>query len=164
MPGGVSQDFPPEFDPDLPADFVTWLFSSASALTSAMRVQFLRVGPTETVLSMPVAGNTQNTGVLHGGAACVLAESAASLAACAYGWPDRIGYGTTLSARYRRPARSGSVTASAWLCRAVYRTLEYQVDLTDEHGAAISDITVTVQLVRRSSSATREPRNSPPGQ
>ena len=46
-----------------------------------MGIHFLEMSPERTVATMPVEGNTQVAGILHGGAHVVLAETLGSFAA-----------------------------------------------------------------------------------
>ncbi|MDQ2815645.1 MAG: hotdog fold thioesterase, partial [Actinomycetota bacterium] len=54
---------------------------AAGTLAGSMGIKIVSASGTEVVATMPVAGNTQPFGLLHGGASCVLAETAGSLAA-----------------------------------------------------------------------------------
>ncbi|MDO5726923.1 MAG: PaaI family thioesterase [Bowdeniella nasicola] len=60
------------------------------------------------VLVMPVVGNTQPFGYLHGGASAVLVETAASLAALT-DFPDSLPIGSSLGIHHLAPVRSGEV-------------------------------------------------------
>ena len=51
---------------------------------------------------MPVQGNTQPYGILHGGASCVLAESLGSLGAALQAGPDRFTVGIEINATHHR--------------------------------------------------------------
>lgn len=61
-------------DKDEEADLVT-------GLGRRLGMRYLTLGAEKTIVSMPVAGNTQVFGVLHGGATAALCETAASAAA-----------------------------------------------------------------------------------
>lgn len=160
IPAHTNQDFPPELGETLPPEFLDWLLDHTSAMEQKMGVQYLLIDGQETIVRMPVEGNTQNTGMLHGGASCLLAESASSLAACAYGWPDRLGFGATLFARYQRPVETGLVTAVARLHRVAARSLEYRVELFDDSERQVSDVTVKVQLARAPRSSKPAPSSN----
>jgi len=56
-----------------------------SPLEERLGVVIEKVSAEETRGRMPVEGNTQIAGILHGGAACALAEGLGSIAAYAYG-------------------------------------------------------------------------------
>lgn len=53
--------------------------ASADTLPGRMGIKIVEASPERVVGTMPVAGNTQPYGLLHGGASCVLAESLGSL-------------------------------------------------------------------------------------
>ena len=82
-------------------------------LGERMGIVWLEVGAERTVARMPVAGNTQPYGLLHGGASAVLAESVGSVAAAMAAGPGRFGVGIELSCSHHRSARDGYVTAVA---------------------------------------------------
>lgn len=71
------------------------------------------VTPERAVASMPVDGNTQPYGILHGGATAALAETVASLAAMAHAGAGRMAVGVDLNITHHRAVSSGSVTATA---------------------------------------------------
>ncbi|MFY9219546.1 MAG: PaaI family thioesterase [Candidatus Nanopelagicales bacterium] len=111
-------------------------------LGERMGIVWLEVGAERTVARMPVAGNTQPYGLLHGGASAVLAESVGSVAAAMAAGPDRFGVGIELSCSHHRSARDGYVTAVATPL-SVGRTLaSYQIEITNEAG----ERTVTARL------------------
>jgi uncharacterized protein (TIGR00369 family) len=111
-------------------------------LGERMGIEWLEVGAERTVARMPVAGNTQPYGLLHGGASAVLAESVGSVAAVMAAGPGRFGVGIELSCSHHRSARDGYVTAVATPL-SVGRTLaSYQIEITNEAG----ERTVTARL------------------
>jgi len=71
------------------------------------------VAPECAVASMPVEGNTQPYGYLHGGASAALAETVASLAAMAHAGPGRIAVGVDLNITHHRAVTTGTITAIA---------------------------------------------------
>ncbi|CAM3955258.1 PaaI family thioesterase [Helcobacillus massiliensis] len=103
------------------------------------------------VMTMPVQGNTQPAGLLHGGATIALAESLASFAGILrarnlYG-PTAQGVGTTASATHYRSGRSGLVTATA-TARHLGRTVaSYMVDVRDQDERLLSTVMMSVQML-----------------
>ncbi|WP_278256103.1 hotdog fold thioesterase [Nocardioides convexus] len=73
----------------------------------------MEVDPERVVATMPVEGNTQPYGLLHGGASVVLAETLGSVAAALHAGPDRFAVGTDINATHHRSATSGVVTGVA---------------------------------------------------
>jgi uncharacterized protein (TIGR00369 family) len=95
---------------------------------------------------MPVAGNTQPYGLLHGGASGVLAESVGSIASSLHAGPGRIALGIELSLSHHRSAREGFVHARATPL-AVGRTLAtFHIAITDDSDRAICTARLTCLL------------------
>lgn len=65
------------------------------------------------VATMPVEGNTQPYGFLHGGASAALAETVGSLAAMEHAGPGRRAVGVDLNITHHRAVTVGTVTAIA---------------------------------------------------
>lgn len=115
----------------------------AGELGVKLGIEFLELSPERAVGRMPVAGNTQPYGILHGGAHLVLAESLASAAAHVHAWPQKIAVGIELSASHSKAVSSGWVTGT---CTAISlgRTLTvHEVVLTDDEGRRLSTVRVT---------------------
>ncbi|MFE6982765.1 hotdog fold thioesterase [Streptomyces griseus] len=101
--------------------------------------------------SMPVAGNRQPIGLLHGGANAVLAETLGSLAAWTHAGADRIIVGQELSCTHHAGARSGRVTGE---CRPLHvgtHNATYEIVIRDERGRR----TCTARLTCATPSARR---------
>ncbi len=95
------------------------------------------------VATMPVEGNRQVTGVMHGGAFCVLAETLGSLAANVHAGAGRVALGVDINATHTRPAKSGLVTG---ICTAIYlgTTLTvHEVVMNDDEGRRVSTARIT---------------------
>lgn len=86
--------------------------------------------------SMPVDGNRQPFGVLHGGASCVLAETLASVGACLHFAPGAAA-GTEISATHLRPATGGRVTGVATALRLGRTHATYEIKVTDDQGRLV---------------------------
>jgi len=114
----------------------------ASALDAKMGLQLTEVSAERVVGRMPVEGNTQPTGLWHGGASCVLAETLASVAASVAVAP-RAAYGVELNATHLRPGRSGWITGTATAVRIGRTLLTYNVELVDDEGRQICQARVT---------------------
>ena len=72
-----------------------------------MGIVFVEVGPDRLVATMPVEGNTQPYGLLHGGASVVLAETLGSFGSVVHAGPGRVAVGIDINATHHRAARSG---------------------------------------------------------
>ncbi|WP_394214663.1 hotdog fold thioesterase [Brachybacterium vulturis] len=101
--------------------------------------------------TMPVPGNTQPAGLLHGGATIALAESIASFAALlqarAVHGDGAHAVGTSVSALHHRSARSGRVLASCEPLHLGRQVANYLVDVHDDQGRLLSTVTVATQLL-----------------
>ena len=115
----------------------------AGELGVKLGIEFLELTPERAVGRMPVAGNTQPYGILHGGAHLVLAESLGSASAHVHAGPGRIAVGIEISASHSRSASSGYVTGT---CTAISlgRTLTvHEIVLTDDEGRRLSTVRMT---------------------
>src|SRR2546427_7510040 len=91
-------------------DRIVAVTTAEGTLAHRMGIKILSASGTEVVATMPVAGNIQPYGLLHGGASCVLAETLGSLAAALHAGPDRITVGVEINATHHRAATAGHVT------------------------------------------------------
>ncbi|MFD0594222.1 hotdog fold thioesterase [Catellatospora coxensis] len=99
---------------------MTYDTTMQGALAERMGIKLLEATPERLVATMPVEGNTQPFGLLHGGASCVLAETLGSIGATLHGSTIGRPYavGVDISATHHRAARSGLVTGVATRCTA----------------------------------------------
>lgn len=110
---------------------------SAGTLVERMGIEFLEATPQRLVATMPVAGNTQPYGLLHGGASVVLAETMGSFGSVLHAGPGRVAVGIEINATHHRAARSGLVTGVASLLSAGKTMVSYEIVITDEDGARV---------------------------
>jgi uncharacterized protein (TIGR00369 family) len=102
------------------------------------------------VATMPVAGNHQPYGLLHGGASCVLAETLGSAAAALNARPGRFPVGVEINASHHRSATSGRVTAVCTPLHVGGSLATFLVEISDEHDHRICTARLTcVYLERR---------------
>ena len=102
----------------------------------------------EVVGTIPVAGNEQPFGALHGGASAVLAESLASIGSALHGGPDQPVAGIEISATHHRAARSGLVTGRATPPHLGRRVATWNVSMHDEEGRLTCTARVTCLIGR----------------
>ena len=119
---------------------------SANTLPSRMGIKIIEASPRRVVGTMPVAGNTQPYGLLHGGASCVLAESLGSLGSVLHAGPDRVAVGIEISATHHRGATQGEVTGVATLLHGGRTLITYEIVITDELGQRICTSRLTCML------------------
>lgn len=122
--------------------------ADGSALAAKLGIKTVTVCPEEAAFSMPVEGNTQVRGILHGGATAALCEHAASRAANQHAQTlGRVAVGTELSISHVRQAPQGAVTATAKAEHLGRSRTVHRVDVTDEEGKLISVAIVTNMLL-----------------
>lgn len=102
------------------------------ALGTTMRIELLQAEPGLVVARMPVEGNTQPYGLLHGGASAVLAETIGSLVSAIHAGPDSLVVGVDLNCTHHRSAKEGFVTGAATLISAGRTIACSSVSITDE--------------------------------
>src|SRR3954462_2842863 len=100
---------------DTAGDGMQGLFTSGGggALGERMGIEIIEAEPDRVVGTMPVEGNTQPYGLLHGGASCVLAETLGSIGSALHAGVDRYVVGVEINATHHGSARSGDVTGVA---------------------------------------------------
>ncbi|MFT6564399.1 MAG: hypothetical protein ACJAY5_001153 [Actinomycetes bacterium] len=127
--------------------------SAAGTLMERMEMSIVEVTPQRVVISMPVAGNTQPYGLLHGGASAVLAETVGSIGsgihAAALG---KIPVGIELSCTHHRAVRSGIVTAVGTPLSIGRSLATWEIAVTDDEDRRICTSRLTCML-----------REAPPG-
>lgn len=117
-------------------------------LHKRMGIELLEIGADRTVGRMPVEGNTQPYGLLHGGASCVLAESLGSLCAAAHAFENGSGYavGIEINATHHRAVSSGHVTGVARPLHAGRSVATYEIVITDDDGRRVCTARLTCLL------------------
>src|SRR5262249_6759667 len=106
----------------------------------------LEASPERVVGRMPVAGNTQPYGLLHGGASVVLAETLGSTGAALHAGEGRIAVGIEINATHHRSATSGHVTGVATRIHGGRTLATYEIEITDEGGRRICTSRLTCML------------------
>lgn len=96
-------------------------------LAQRMGIELKTVSAAKVVGTMPVAGNTQPYGLLHGGASVVLAETLGSYAAALHAGPGRRAVGIEVNATHHRAAREGRVTGTAVAVHLGTTTATYEI-------------------------------------
>jgi uncharacterized protein (TIGR00369 family) len=119
------------------------------ALNQKMGVTIIEASAERVVATMPVEGNTQPYGLLHGGASVVLAESLGSLGSAIHAHPDRISVGVDINATHHRSATSGTVTGVATAVHLGRSSTSYEVVITDERGKRVCTSRITCALLPR---------------
>ena len=113
------------------------------ALAEKMGMEFVEFAVDRCVATMPVEGNTQPVGLMHGGAYVVLAESLGSMAANLYAGPGRLAVGVDINATHTRSATSGLVTG---VCTPIHlgRSMTvHEIAVVDDQGRRLSTVRIT---------------------
>ena len=106
-------------------------------LAARMGIRMTEASAERVVGTMPVAGNTQPYGLLHGGASCVLAETLGSTAAALHAGQGMFVVGIEISATHHRGAAAGQVTGIATRLHAGKTLATYEIAITDEQGLRV---------------------------
>jgi len=118
-------------------------------LLQTMGIVVKEASPDRVVATMPVKGNTQPYGLLHGGASCVLAESLGSIGsalhAAGYG---KVAVGVDINATHHRAVREGTVTGVATPIYLGRTTTSYEVIVTDARDKRVCTARITCQLIQ----------------
>lgn len=125
---------------DLPALF------SAGHLGERMGVTVIEASADRVVATMPVEGNTQPYGLLHGGASAVLAETLGSIGSMLHGGATKIAVGVDLNCTHHRGVRSGLVTGTATPVHRGRTTATYEIVITDEQDKRVCTARLTCLL------------------
>jgi 1,4-dihydroxy-2-naphthoyl-CoA hydrolase len=103
-------------------------------LTDRLGIELTTLSLDEVVGRMPVAGNRQPFGLLHGGASAVLAETLGSTLAALHALPDRFPVGLELACTHHRSATEGWVTGTARPIHVGRSTSTSEIVIVDEQG------------------------------
>lgn len=126
------QDAPGQGDPE-PGEppMVRW---ADEQLPTRMGIEIRDLDPGKLVATMPVAGNRQPFGLLHGGANAVLAETIGSIAAALNAPPGRVPVGVELSCTHHRAVFGGVVTGVCTPLHTGRSASTFEIVITDEDG------------------------------
>ena len=135
----MSQEFvrPPALDLDIMAG------RGAGPLSVKMGIQYHKLSAEYSSATMPVEGNTQSFGILHGGAYVVIGESLGSISANIHAGEGRNAVGIEINATHTGSASTGFVIAE---CRSIHlgRTLtSHEIVVRDEAGRRLSTVRIT---------------------
>lgn len=134
---------PDDLDPELYQRIVE---KGGGELPMKMGIDFVELSASHSVARMPVEGNRQVVGLLHGGAHVVLGESLGSISSAIHAGPGRYAVGIEINASHTRSITSGWVTAT---CDALSlgRTLAtHEIVVRDEQDRRLSTIRMTNML------------------
>jgi 1,4-dihydroxy-2-naphthoyl-CoA hydrolase len=135
---------------DAVQDGIDQTFGGSGALNDRMGITITEAAPQRVVGSMPVEGNTQPFGLLHGGASCVLAETLGSVGATLHAREVHGGFavGVDINATHHKAVRTGVVTGVATPAYLGKTTATYEIVVTDETGERVCTARLTCLLRR----------------
>jgi uncharacterized protein (TIGR00369 family) len=113
------------------------------SLAEKMGIQLLELSAERAVATMPVSGNTQPLGLLHGGAHVVLAESLGSIAANVHAHPWGYAVGIELNATHHSSIKEGLVTGTCVAIKLGKTLTSHEISMTDESGRLLSTVRIT---------------------
>ncbi len=118
-----------------------------SALDKKMGIEIIEASPQRMVGTMPVEGNTQPSGLLHGGANVVLAETLGSVGTHLHAGPNRRIVGIDVNATHHKSATSGKVTAVATAVTLGKTLCCYEVEITNDKGERTCSSRITCLIL-----------------
>ena len=116
-------------------------------LDKKMGIEILEASPQRMVGRMPVEGNTQPLGLLHGGANVVLAESLGSIGSQLHAGPNRKIVGVDINATHHKSATTGFVTGVATPISLGKTMCSYQIEITNDKGERTCTARITCLIL-----------------
>ena len=117
------------------------------ALDQKMGIEIIEASPQRLVGTMPVEGNTQPLGLLHGGANVVLAESLGSIGTQLHAGPHRRIVGVDINATHHKSATSGIVTGIATAVTLGKTLCCYNIEITNDKGERTCTARITCLIL-----------------
>jgi 1,4-dihydroxy-2-naphthoyl-CoA hydrolase len=115
-----------------PADLP--IIQAPEQLPERMGIEILKLSLDEVIGTLPVTGNRQPFGLLHGGASAVLAETLGSTLSALHALPERFPVGLELACTHHRSATEGLVTGVARPLHVGRSTSTTEIVITDADG------------------------------
>lgn len=115
-------------------------------------IEFLEIGDDFLKIRMPVDKRThQIHGILHGGATCVLTETAGSVASLMCVDPDtHYAVGSVISTNHLRPVKDGYVTATARPVHLGRTKHVWDIQVHDDNGKLVAKSELTCAVTPKS--------------
>lgn len=136
MPPGVTADQALDIARDI----------SRGTFMERIELEWLEVGLDRIVARIPVAGNTQPYGLLHGGATAALCETVGSFGTSIHVGLDRRPVGIQLSVNHLRAVREGHVTATGVPIHVGRSTALWDVRVEDDEGRLVATGRLTLAI------------------
>ena len=119
------------------------VFLNGGTLGAKLGIELVEASAQRIVGTMPVEGNTQPLGLLHGGASAALAETLGSVGAALHAGPGRFVVGVDINATHHRAARSGIVTGVATALHLGRTVASYDIAISDAQDRRICTSRIT---------------------
>ena len=119
----------------------------SGALDQKLGITIIQAEPGRIVGTMPVEGNTQPMGLLHGGANVVLAESLASIGTSLHAGPTRKIVGVDINATHHKSATTGLVTGVATAISLGKTLCSWEIVITNEAGERTCTARITCLIL-----------------
>ena len=117
------------------------------ALDKKMGIEIIEASPERLVGTMPVEGNTQPIGLLHGGANVVLAESLGSIGTQLHAGADRKIVGVDINATHHKATATGIVTGVATAVSIGKTLCCWDIVITNENGQRTCTARITCMIL-----------------
>jgi uncharacterized protein (TIGR00369 family) len=127
-------------------DLLAFLPEGNGRLNDKMGVQLVEVSAERVVATMPVEGNTQPFGLLHGGATAALCETVGSIGTSIHVGLERIPVGIQLSVNHLRAVRTGKVTATGVPVHIGRTTALWDILVEDDEGRRVAAGRLTLAI------------------
>src|SRR3954468_24582569 len=127
-------------------DAVAMMQATMGELNERLGVVFLEATPERVVATMPVEGNRQPYGLLHGGASVALGETLGSTLAALNCPPERSAVGIEINATHHRSALSGTVTGVATPLNVGRTLVTSEIVVSDDQDRRVCTIRLTCLL------------------
>lgn len=128
-------------------EFLALMPEGMGGLNEKMGIEITEIGRERIVATMPVEGNTQPYGLLHGGGSVVLAETLGSIGSAIHAYPDRLAVGVDINATHHRAVRSGTVTGVATPAHLGRTSATWEIVISDERGKRVCTSRITCSLI-----------------
>ena|SRR5438128_1689868 len=119
---------------------------SRGTLIEHLGIEFLEAEPGRVVARMPVKGNVQPGGLLHGGATAALCETIASFGTALVVDPDRRAVGIELNINHLRGVREGHVTGTGVPLHVGRSTAVWSMEVRDDEGRLVAASRLTLAV------------------
>ncbi|WP_394284569.1 PaaI family thioesterase [Corynebacterium sp.] len=117
-------------------------------LDEKMGVKVLEQSAERVVATMPIDGNRQSLGLLHGGGMVALAEAVGSWAAVIHASTmGRAAVGVDVNATHHASGHEGTVTATATAIRLGRRLTSHEIVIEDDAGRRLCTARITNAIV-----------------